>query len=288
MPDPSLRSGVRAIHGWSSLASPAWAIAIASTTGCHLDLSSKTSCATDADCVDGNSCIDFVCIRSDGSVSPGDASTAEPDAGGQSGGESGGSCSTAPSIPFPSTPVLDTFGDASSLSSWIGLHQDSYGIADGTLVDTLDASAPSSALLWHSPFVANQEVYATFAAFDPNVYRIALLLAVQNPTRPTNEQPDGVYVYYSGRGLLGVGTRESMSGAPSGTWGVTLQPGHTVGARMSAGCVSVYVDGQLLGSVDVSNAQTLLDGGYIGVYSEVSGGGQPSAWGDFGGGNGPR
>jgi hypothetical protein len=284
MPDPLLRSGVRAIGGWSSLASSAWAMAIASTTGCHLDLSSKTSCATDADCIDGHSCIDFVCIRSDGSVSPGDASAAESDGD----RESGGSCGTASSVQFPATPVLDTFGDASSLSSWIGLHQDSYGIADGTLVNMLDASTPSSALLWHSPFVANQEVYATFASFDPNVYRIALLLAVQDPTRPTNEQPDGVYVYYSGRGVLGVGTRESMSGAPSGIWGVTLQPGHTVGARMSAGCVSVYVDGQFLGSADVSNAQTLLDGGYIGVYSEVSGDGQPSAWGHFGGGNGPQ
>jgi hypothetical protein len=258
-------------------------LAVASAyAGCHLDLANKNACVTDTDCTDGRVCVQAVCTSVEGGRISDDAATSSYDGGPPANPEGG--CDFSSPAPFPSTPVLDTFASGSALSNWTGAGIGSYFVADGGLVDPV-----GNTLLWGTPFGPDQEAFVTIDSYDPMVYQMSLLLDAQDPTSP---DVNAISVSYLGiTSDIRVVVREhghSTSLEPNGGLGY-LYPGTEIGARVRQGCIEVFINRQLVGTADATNVGYVGLGGSIGVFSQIQqnpdGGGQPSVWSTFGGGD---
>jgi hypothetical protein len=196
-------------------------------------------------------------------------------------------CST--NKPFPSTPVLETFGD--SLQHWVD-PKGVFSIEGGVL-----RASGAGGIYWSQPFGANQEVYAHLVDWDPNVYRLSVVLKKQNPMVDC----DNILPYYSH--FFGSGTdtiqveycwHSSNLGGQDLYVPIDLHKGQELGARAFAdGHVDLYVDRQcVLGlqfpTEGAGGPPWMSQGGYIGVEAVPVKDGTVfvhPAWDDFGGGD---
>jgi hypothetical protein len=178
------------------------------------------------------------------------------------------------SRPFPVTHVLDDFNraDAALGEGWIGAADD-YALKGEQLWCELCAASA----LWSGPFASEQEVFATYAGFDPDAKEMNLVLRAQGST--TCEQ---IELLYSPASL-----DVRVAYCVDGTWTdlesfeLLLEAGQQLGGRIHAdGTLQVFVDGALLGTVDASGYPHQV--GRIGVSGVA--GDTGLFWDDFGGG----
>jgi len=191
---------------------------------------------------------------------------------GESAGQGGMPDDGPPS--FPATVVLDAFNrDGLGLgTSWIGATDD-YSLEEQALWCELC----SSAALWSTPFEAEQEVHATLKSFDADAGEINLVLKAQGDAGC--ELIEVLFSPASAHAAIAYctgGAWTDLGGTP-----VVIEPGDRVGGRsLSNGFVEIYVNDQLLTTVDASSFPYSV--GRIGVDG-VSGDNGLS-WDDFGGG----
>lgn len=200
---------------------------------------------------------------------------------------------------FPSTPVLDAFDrpDGPVGPDWIG-GSANFTVQNGTLSG--DAAGGDS-MFWHERFGADQEIYATFVAFDPELYDMSLIFKAQSTS---GDDCTSLRVRYAN------GFIEPHSVTVTKCEGTTFSilrdheiPSFHFGARLGArvssnGCIEVFADDanpdgghpppfSFLFSVSDPTFSSIAFPGYVGVYSEPlkSGGpGVASVWDDFGAG----
>lgn len=176
--------------------------------------------------------------------------------------------------PFPATDVLDDFNRAGSTlgDGWIGA-ADEYVLKD----QQLWCGLCTASALWSGPFAAEQEVFATYAGFDPDAREMNLVLRAQGST--TCEQ---IEVSYSPESLdVRVAYCLDDTWTDLDSFELLLQAGQQLGGRIHAdGTLQLFVDGELLGSLDVSAYPHQL--GRIGVSGVAGDAGL--FWDDFGGG----
>jgi hypothetical protein len=194
---------------------------------------------------------------------------------GSSGSGGGGSGGGNDPDTFPVTDVLDNFnrpGPAPGIS-WIG-GADDYSIKE----QALWCQNCFSAVLWSTPFGANQEVFAKLTHFDAGASEINLVLKAQS-----SASCELIEVLYS---PAGGGVR--ISYCLEGMWTdlevtpLTLEPGDRFGARAhERGLIDIYVNDQPLTIVDASGFP--YEQGRIGVNG-ISGP-NGNVWDDFGGGD---
>jgi hypothetical protein len=203
------------------------------------------------------------------------------------------------SFPATGTPLLDSFdGPDGPLpaggGNWIGPDPTVFSIGDGgRLVDTVSGMP----LFWHTPFAGAQEAYATFAAYENQVYDMELLFNAHatGSAIPADAKCEALSVSFSranGNGInVGYCHNENAVGIDAHVGGSdALQPGDELGARVYAnGCVIVYKNRAVYWYSDARGFPYLGMGGYIGVYSDygVFGPASPSEWDGFGGGTLP-
>ncbi len=184
---------------------------------------------------------------------------------------------TLPAAGFPATGILDAFDRANGAigSGWNG-DKSSFTISGNRLVAT-----SGGMLFWNAAsFGADQEAYVTLANIDSATTNMDLLLKSQtmakdsfleinyNPVKKTLQ----VETYTKAQGYVSYGAAIS----------VTFLNGDLLGARAAAdGTVSLYRNGILLGTRNVSAWANSASGGYIGL---LSWGGTTSAYDNFGGG----
>jgi hypothetical protein len=220
---------------------------------------------------------------SGGSFNAGGGTTSE---GGRSGSssESGGAGSTTATggtgsganFVFPKTALLDDFDreDGAPGQSWIGA-LDRFEIDEQTLVDKGSSGAP---LVWKEAFGADQEVFATLHDFDAEQAEINLLMKVQDPFSGCDLME---VLYEPAQGEVEVQFCHGNVWIYAGTAGFALRPGDVLGARSySDGTTKVYVNGEVVLTVDASTFQYHAVGGQIGVNSLGD-----SYYDDFGGGD---
>jgi hypothetical protein len=188
------------------------------------------------------------------------------------GGQSG--IGGTPSRPFPASQVLDDFDRADAVlgDGWIGA-ADAYAIKG----EQLWCEICNQSALWSGPFPADQEVFATFARFDPDATEMNLVLRAQDSS--TCEQ---IEVLYS-PAALDVRIAYCADGAWTDleSFELLLEPGQQLGGRIHAdGTLQLFADGDLLGTVDVSAYPHQV--GRIGVSGIA--GDLGLSWDDFGGG----
>jgi hypothetical protein len=178
------------------------------------------------------------------------------------------------SRPFPASQVLDDFdrADAALGDGWIGA-ADAYAVRG----EQLWCEICHQAALWSGPFPADQEVFATFAGFDPDAQEINLVLRAQD-----SSSCELIEVLYSPAALDVL-----IAYCADGAWTnlepfeLLLEPGQQLGGRIHAdGKLQLFVDGELLGTVDVSAYPHQV--GRIGVSGIA--GDLGLSWDDFGGG----
>ena len=184
---------------------------------------------------------------------------------------------TLPASGFPVTGILDSFDRANGAigSGWTG-DKSSFAISGNQLV-----ASSGGMIFWNATaFGADQEAYVTFANIDSATTNMDLLLKSQtmakdsflevtyNPTKKTLQ----VETYTKAQGYVSYGTAIS----------VTFVNGDQLGVRAAAdGTVSLYRNGTLLGTRNVSAWANVASGGYMGL---LSWGGTTSAYDNFGGG----
>lgn len=188
--------------------------------------------------------------------------------GGDSGGEDG--------LPdFPATPVLDDFN---RLGVGIGLQwlggAEKYSLKE----QALWCAFCGGAALWSTPFGSEQEVFATYAGFDPTAMEINLVLKAQLLT-----DCELIEVLYSPAEATA-----RVAYCVSGAWTdsekvpLMLHPGDQFGGRAHAdGTVELFVNGTSVASIDASGFPH--QEGRIGVNGLSGPAG--NRWDDFGGGN---
>lgn len=191
-------------------------------------------------------------------------------------GTGGGSAGT-----FPTTKILDTFNRENGVvgSNWLGATS-AFAIRDQRLRDVTSAGYP---IHWSAFFGATQEAFATFVGFSNSAQEINLTLKAQG----TSDCELIEVLYRPERGEVGVefcvGTNDWHT---LQSFDVTFAPGDKLGARATAdGDVLLFVNGALLGTVDVREFPYYQEQGRIGVNS--AGGAGEATWDDFGGGTAP-
>ncbi len=190
------------------------------------------------------------------------------------------STSTPTGSGFPVTGVLDTFNRANgALGTGWGGSTGSYSITS----NQLDVGTGGNIHWSGSVFGANQEAFVTLSTIDPNSAEIDLLLKSQSTTnyspgvievwfKPSTKQVQ-VWTYSTAQGWV---VRGSPIAAP-------FVAGDQFGARVNAaGLVSVYRNGVLLGTANVSAWTYAASGGAIGLWFDTS---SNSLADNFGGGN---
>lgn len=196
--------------------------------------------------------------------------------GGSGGSSSGGTAGSiiGPSSGFPATPVLDDFSrvDGAPGLNWIG--SGAYSISG----QELHCADCGTALLWATPFGAEQEVYATLSGFGNDSSEINLILRAQSDTGC-----DFIEVLYSPSAqqarldLCAGGVWSELPSTP-----LALAPGDQFGARAHAdGTVELYANGVVVTTLDASSFP--YSEGRIGV--DGLGGVDGLHWDDFGGGD---
>ena len=202
--------------------------------------------------------------------------------GGQGGSSNGagGAGSTASSggnsSAFPATALLDDFDreDGAPGRSWIGASEH-FEVDEQTLIDKGSAGAP---LVWSETFGVDQEVFATLYDFDDDQAEINLLLKVQNAYAGCNLME---VLYEPVQGEVEVQFCSGNDWTYAGSADLELEPGDELGARTYAnGQTKVYVNGEVVLTVDASAFQYHAVGGHIGVNSIGK-----SIYDDFGGGD---
>lgn len=181
---------------------------------------------------------------------------------------------------FPSTNVLDNFNRANGVlgSNWNGT-TNGYAIAS----NRLDVGSGSDVYWSVAAFGAEQEVFVTLNNIDTSATEIDLLLKGQSATNWGNGILEVWYDAANHRAQV-------WTYAPSQGWSqrgadiaITLVNGDQFGAKATAaGQVSVYKNGTLMGTRDVSAWPFATGGGYIGLWFVDA---SNSLLDDFGGGN---
>jgi hypothetical protein len=181
---------------------------------------------------------------------------------------------------FPSTNVLDNFDRTNGVlgSNWNGT-TNGYAIAS----NRLDVGSGSDVYWSATLFGADQEVFVTLNNIDTAAAEIDLLLKSQIAT---NWGTGVLEVWYDAANHRA----QVWTFAPSQGWSqrgadipVTLVNGDQFGAKATAtGQVSVYQNGNLMGTRDVTAWPFATSGGYIGLwFADASN----SLLDNFGGGN---
>jgi hypothetical protein len=181
---------------------------------------------------------------------------------------------------FPSTAILDTFNRANGApgTNWRG-QTGGYAVA----ANRLDVNSGGDVYWNVTRFGADQEAYVTLTTIDPNAAEIDLLLKSQSST-------------YWGSGLIevlydAVNRRVQVwTYATSQGWvqygpdiPATFANGDRFGARATAaGVVTVYRNGAVIGTANVSAWPLNAGTGYIGLWLD---GASNAVLDDFGGGN---
>lgn len=196
--------------------------------------------------------------------------------GGVSGIAGGGVTGTAGVLnrPFPATDVLDDFNraDAALSDGWIG-GTDNY-VVQG---EQLSCVACSVSAQWSAEFATDQEVFATFAGFDPHAQEMNLVLRAQDSSC------EQIEVFYSPAARdVRIAYCVDWAWTELEPIALVLEAGQQLGGRIHAdGALELFVDGQLIGTVDVSDYPHKT--GRIGVSGIAADPGL--VWDDFGGGN---
>lgn len=180
---------------------------------------------------------------------------------------------------FPTTAVLDNFNRPNGAigSSWSGVTS-SYTLSSNQL-----HYLSGGDLYWNPTiFGSNQEVYETLSTVDPNGSEIDLILKAQNAGWIGNGL---IEVSYDPVGhQISIWTYTSSGGwvQQGASIPITLINGDQFGARaMVDGTVSVYRNGALLGSSNVSSWPYYNAGGYLGLWLANA---SATVIDDFGGG----
>ena len=175
--------------------------------------------------------------------------------------------------------MLDSFTRANGTigTAWGG-NRTGYAIA----ANQLDVGSGGDIYWSGTRFGADQEAYVTISTLDPSATEIDLLLKAQSSSTwgsgvlevwydPANQRVQ-VWSYSAAQGWVQRGANIA----------VTLVTGDRLGARMSAtGQVTVYRNGQVLGTRDASTWTYASSTGYIGLWTDHA----PAALlDDFGGG----
>ena len=176
---------------------------------------------------------------------------------------------------FPATSLLDDFnrnGPAPG-ESWGGAVE-SYTLVEQRLFCTDCAGAA----VWAEPFGADQEVFATLAAFDPIATEVNLIMKAQG-----SSSCELIEILYSPLDLS-VRVEYCLEGAwhSSDATSVLIEPGDQLGARARAdGTIEVFINGEVVAIADVSGFPYAA--GRIGVngLADLLG----LSWDDFGGGD---
>jgi hypothetical protein len=208
--------------------------------------------------------------------------------GGNDGGGTGGTAGTAGSTgsggaqggeSFPRTTVLDDFNRANGPpgSNWIG-NTASFAVKDQQLTFV---SGVCHAMLWQSLLGAEQEVFATLSALNPDADEINIVLKAQELS--DCELMEVLYSPAESRLELhycSAGQWHTLDGIP-----LTLQRGDQLGARFytSNNSVHVFVNSVRATIFDASEFPYANLGGRIGVNCQASPDGT-TAWDNFGGG----
>jgi hypothetical protein len=175
---------------------------------------------------------------------------------------------------FPASDVLDDFNraDAGLANGWTG-GTDNYAVHG----EQLSCAACSVSVLWSAPFEAEQEVFATFAGFDADAQEMNLVLRAQDSSCEQIE-----VLYSPAAGHVRIAYCVDWAWTDLEPIELLLEPGQQLGGRIDAdGTVQLFVDGQQIGSVDVSAYPHQV--GRIGVSGIA--GDLGLSWDDFGGGN---
>ena len=194
---------------------------------------------------------------------------------GSGGGGSGGTGGGNDPDTFPATEVLDDFnrmGPALGIA-WIG-GADEYSIEE----QALWCEYCTAAVLWSTPFSANQEVFAKLVHFDGDASEINLVLKAQSS--PACDLIEVLYSPADGAARIAYcaeGMWTDLEATP-----VALEPGDRFGGRAHEnGLIDIFVNDQLLTRVDASGFPFQV--GRLGVNG-VSGP-NGNLWDDFGGGD---
>ncbi|MDO8363828.1 MAG: hypothetical protein Q7V88_13085 [Actinomycetota bacterium] len=206
--------------------------------------------------------------------------------------------------PFPATPVLDTFNRATLGGNWQTLLGGGFGITSNQLSGT--ASTPRAAQWSPTSFGADQEAYVTINKLGPVGSELGVgLKGTYVSVFGFNSPLTGIRVVRTSGSNIQVRT-QTLAVNNVANIAAASGLGSTIGARTLAdGTVQVFVDGTLVGSVNVvtgavSGAATLLGGfspwsaalagggGRIQVWSNgLAGGANNGLFDNFGGGNTP-
>jgi YD repeat-containing protein len=189
---------------------------------------------------------------------------------------------TSTSASFPLTGILDNFNRSNGAigSNWGG-STSGYSISS----NQLDVSGGGEIYWKNNQFGASQEVYVKFVTLDTSGAEQDLLLKSQSNTGYTSGV---VEVWYSHSGQkVQVWTYTSSQGwvQRGADISVTFANGDIFGARATAaGQVSVYKNGILQGTRDITAWPYYASGGYIGLWFDQAG---AALLDDFGGGTMP-
>ncbi|HEY6077846.1 MAG TPA: hypothetical protein VIW29_03545 [Polyangiaceae bacterium] len=176
---------------------------------------------------------------------------------------------------FPVTKVLDDFN---RLGAGIGMHWigavEKYSLNE----QALWCEFCGGAALWSTPFGAEQEVFATYAGFDPNAMEINLVLKAQLVS--DCELIEVLYSPHEGTARIAYCTEAAWTDSEKVP--LMLRAGDRFGGRAHAdGTIELFVNGAAVASIDASGFPHQV--GRIGVngLSGPSG----NSWDDFGGGD---
>jgi hypothetical protein len=145
-------------------------------------------------------------------------------------------------------------------------------------------------LYWASKFGGGgEELYATFASFDPELYSMSLVMRAN----ATDDTCDNLSVSYAndfnGSPTVSVGYCANSSSTLVLAETALLEPPFVLGVRdFSDGCVEVYVNGVRRYKADASGFPQAGFPGYVGVTAVPAKNATASTiiprWDDFGGG----
>jgi hypothetical protein len=207
-----------------------------------------------------------------------------------------------PTLPFPATGILDNFNraDGNLGSSWTYNFTTPPPVTR-VRVNSLQAQVIGlgGAFYWNPTVFGNrQEAYLTFQKVVSTATEQALLLKLAGSPNPNAAAASLIEVnYQAASGLVQVRTKDSSQGwVIRANFPATFAPGDVFGARtLQTGITTVYKNGVLIGSVDLSTgaqpwpAARITGGGRIGVWFLAPSFALPNdaRFDDFGGGNVP-
>ncbi|MEO8581082.1 MAG: hypothetical protein ABI425_00720 [Patescibacteria group bacterium] len=182
---------------------------------------------------------------------------------------------------FPTTSTLDNFdrADGDIGSTWEVVFQP-YVISNNSLfINTM--SSPMA--LWKATFGTNQEVFTTYKSLASSSTELDLIMKVQafnfnsSMIKVLYDPTDHEFQVWT-NDAAGPGWQQRGSSISQ-----TVSDGDVIGASASEqGTVTVYVNGNSIGSADITAWAYNEQGGYIGVWSIGTNG---SSFDNFGGGS---